>query len=52
MNKVLQLFRPADADGKGADAPAKAEHMLGEAELDHVTGGGGKAGASTNPVGD
>ena len=52
MRTLLELFKPADAGGKGTDAPSNAERTLSEVELDHVAGGGGKVGASTNPIED
>ena len=52
MWTLLKLFKPADADCTGVKAAPAAERELGEEELDHVAGGGGKVGASTNPVED
>ena len=51
MRTLLELFKPANADCAGVKAmPAQRE--LSEEELDHIAGGGGKTGASTNPVED
>jgi len=52
MMTLLELFDPADAGGTGTDAPPNAARTLSEEELDHIAGGGGKAGASTNPIED
>ena len=44
MRTLLELFKPADAGGKGTDAPPNAERKLTEVELDHVAGGAGPLG--------
>ena len=57
MRKISSLLRRAETDRKASTAQLKIEPEhdtveLDMAELDHVAGGGGKAGASTNPVDD
>ena len=52
MRTSLELFNPFDAGGTGTDAPPNAARALSEEELDYIAGGGGKAGASTNPIED
>jgi hypothetical protein len=49
MRELLQRLSEADAV---TVAWAEREEQLSEAELDRVAGGGGKAGASMNPVED
>ena len=52
MRTLLELFNPADAGGTGTDTPPNGARTLTEQELDHIAGGGGKTGASTNPLED
>jgi len=52
MRTLLELFKPADADCTGVTAMPTAEREISEEELDHIAGGGGKTGASTNPIED
>jgi len=52
MRTLLELFNPADAGRAGTDAPPNGARTLSEEELDHIAGGGGKVGASTNPIED
>jgi hypothetical protein len=49
---MSQLLKRADADRKITDAPAKAERVLGTAELDRVVAAGGNPTTSGNPVED
>jgi hypothetical protein len=53
MRKSSQPLNDTSA-GHQVTGPALAqcEHQLSKAELDEVAAGGGKAGASTNPVED
>jgi hypothetical protein len=50
--RKISLFKRAEADRKANTAPLHDTVELDMAELDHVAGCGGKAGASTNPVDD
>ena len=50
--KTSQRFRHGDSDGQAAAAATNSLRPLSDAELDHVAGGGGKTGASTNPIED
>ena len=50
--RKISLFKRAEADRKANTAPLHDTAELDMAELDHVAGGGGKTGASTNPVDD
>lgn len=52
MKKASSLFRRAEADRKADIAPNKTDRELDTTELDMVAGGGGKAGAGSNPVDD
>jgi hypothetical protein len=49
MRELVQRLNDADAVTM---ARLERENQLSEAELDRVAGGGGKAGASMNPVED
>jgi hypothetical protein len=51
MRKLLELSKRASADRNIVGA-TMAERVLGTAELDKVAAGGGKTGASSNPVED
>ncbi len=57
MRKISHLFKRAEADRKASPASLKIEPEhdtveLDITDLDHVAGGGGKVGVSSNPVED
>jgi hypothetical protein len=46
------MFTELRTDAETDPAPTESMRALSEAELDHVAGGGGNLGGSTNPVDD
>ena len=52
MRTIAQWLNDIRRRGGASRAPAAPGRALTDSELDHVAGGGGKTGASTNPVGD
>ena len=44
MKKMLELSKRAGADRNVANAPTKAERVLGTAELDKIAAAGGPSG--------